>query len=187
MTGPPATFSDQLAVGESDLVLITVATVLLIAVILLVVYRSVFTALMPLLVVGMSLAVGRGVLSGLGELGMPVSQFTSMFMTVIIFGAGVDYSVFLISRYHEGIRAGNSPDAAIAHANATIGRVVLASAGTVALAFLAMAFAKLSVFNTLGGPACAIAIAFAFLATVTLLPPRALLRCQERGRPSPPP
>ena len=170
VTGPPATFSDQLAVGESDLVLITVATVLLIAVILLVVYRSVFTALMPLLVVGMSLAVGRGVLSGLGELGMPVSQFTSMFMTVIIFGAGVDYSVFLISRYHEGIRAGNSPDAAIAHANATIGRVVLASAGTVALAFLAMAFAKLSVFNTLG-PACAIAIAFAFLATVTLLPP----------------
>jgi RND superfamily putative drug exporter len=134
VTGPPATFSDQLAVGESDLVLITVATVLLIAVILLIVYRSVFTALMPLLVVGMSLAVGRGVLSGLGELGMPVSQFTSMFMTVIIFGAGVDYSVFLISRYHEGIRAGYSPDVAIAHANATIGRVVLASAGTVALA-----------------------------------------------------
>ncbi len=170
VTGPPATFTDQLAVGESDLVVITIATVLLIAGILLVVYRSVFTALMPLLVVGMSLGVGRGVLSGLGELGMPVSQFTSMFMTVIIFGAGVDYSVFLISRYHEGIRAGNTPDVAIANATATIGRVVLASAATVAFAFLAMAFAKLSVFNTLG-PACAISIAFGFLATVTLLPP----------------
>lgn len=170
VTGPPATFGDQLAVGESDLIVITVATVALIAAILLIVYRSVFTALMPLLVVGMSLAVGRGVLSGLGEIGMPVSQFTSMFMTVIIFGAGVDYSVFLISRYHEGIRSGHAPDVAIAHATATIGRVVLASAATVALAFLAMAFAKLSVFNTLG-PACAISIAFGFLATVTLLPP----------------
>lgn len=171
VTGPPATFSDQIAVGESDLIVITIATVLLIAGILLIVYRSVFTALMPLLVVGMSLAVGRGVLSGLGEVvGMPVSQFTSMFMTVIIFGAGVDYSVFLISRYHEGLRAGDTPDVAIANATATIGRVVLASAATVALAFSAMAFAKLSVFNTLG-PACAISIAFGFLATVTLLPP----------------
>lgn len=169
ITGPPATFTDQLAVGESDLVVITLATVFMIAAILLIVYRSVFTALMPLLVVGMSLAVGRGVLSGLGELGMPVSQFTSMFMMVIIFGAGVDYSVFLISRYHEAIRAGYAPDVAIAHANGTIGRVVLASAATVALAFLAMAFAKLSVFRTLG-PACAIAIAIGFLATVTLLP-----------------
>lgn len=169
ITGPPATFSDQLEVGESDLLVITLATVLMIAAILFIVYRSLFTALMPLLVVGMSLAVGRGVLSGLGEIGMPVSQFTSMFMTVIIFGAGVDYSVFLISRYHEAIRSGSTPDVAIAHANGTIGRVVLASAATVALAFLSMAFAKLSVFRTLG-PACAIAIAIGFLATVTLLP-----------------
>ncbi|MCX6468726.1 MAG: RND family transporter [Corynebacteriales bacterium] len=169
ITGPPASFSDLLKVGESDLIVITLATVLMIAAILFIVYRSLFTALMPLLVVGMSLVVGRGVLSGLGEIGMPVSQFTSMFMTVIIFGAGVDYSVFLISRYHEAIRSGRTPDVAIAHANGTIGRVVLASAATVALAFLSMAFAKLSVFRTLG-PACAIAIAIGFLATVTLLP-----------------
>ncbi|MBY4576117.1 hypothetical protein ACN94_21540, partial [Gordonia paraffinivorans] len=55
-------------------------------------------------------------------------------------------------------------------ATATIGRVILASAATVALAFLAMVFGQLSVFSTLG-PACAIAILIGFLATVTLLPP----------------
>ena len=170
VTGPAATFSDQIVSAESDLVVITLATVALIALILLVVYRSLFTALVPLLVIGVSLGVGRGVLSALGELGMPVSQFTVAFMTVILLGAGVDYSVFFISRYHERLRQGAPTADALVDATATIGRVILASAATVALAFLAMAFGELSVFSTLG-PACAIAILIGFLATVTLLPP----------------
>ena len=170
VTGPPATFSDMIASAEHDLLLISIATVGIIALILLIVYRSVFTALLPLLVIGLSLAVGRGVLSALGEMGMPVSQFTVAFMTAILLGAGTDYTVFLISRYHEQRRAQVPPDQAIIHATASIGRVILASAATVAFAFLAMVFARLSVFAALG-PACAIAVLFGFLATVTLLPP----------------
>ncbi len=170
VTGPPATFSDMIASAEHDLLLISIATAGVIALILLIVYRSVFTALLPLLVIGLSLAVGRGVLSALGEMGMPVSQFTVAFMTAILLGAGTDYTVFLISRYHEQRRAQVPADQAIIHATASIGRVILASAATVALAFLAMVFARLSVFAALG-PACAIAVLFGFLATVTLLPP----------------
>ncbi|WP_416366911.1 RND family transporter [Mycolicibacterium gadium] len=170
VTGPPATFSDQIATAEHDLVLISIATAGLIALILLIVYRSVFTALLPLLVIGLSLAVGRGVLSALGELGMPVSQFTVAFMTAILLGAGTDYTVFLISRYHEQRLANVPADQAVVHATASIGPVILASAATVAFAFLAMVFARLSVFAALG-PACAIAVLFGFLATVTLLPP----------------
>ncbi len=82
----------------------------------------------------------------------------------------MDYSVFFISRYHERLRQGAPTADALVDATATIGRVILASAATVALAFLAMAFGELSVFSTLG-PACAIAILIGFLATVTLLPP----------------
>ncbi len=170
VTGPPATFSDQVAEAEHDLLFISIATAALIAVILLVIYRSVFTALLPLLVIGTSLAVGRGVLSALGELGMPVSQFTVAFMTAILLGAGTDYTVFLISRYHEQRRARIAPDEAVEHATASIGRVILASAATVALAFAAMVFANLSVFAGLG-PACAVAVLVGFVATVTLLPP----------------
>lgn len=172
VTGPPATFSDMIASAEHDLLLISIATVGIIALILLIVYRSVFTALLPLLVIGLSLAVGRGgVLSVLGgEMGMPVSQFTVAFMTAILLGAGTDYTVFLISRYHEQRRAQVPAEQAIIHATASIGRVILASAATVAFAFLAMVFARLSVFAALG-PACAIAVLFGFLATVTLLPP----------------
>lgn len=170
VTGPPATFADQITAAESDLVVITAATVALIAVILLLVYRSVVTAILPLLVIGLSVGVARGVLSAAGTLGMPVSQFTVAFTTVILLGAGVDYSVFLISRYHENIRRRQSTSDALIGATATIGRVIAASAATVALAFSAMIFAKLSVFATLG-PACAIAIFVGFAATVTLLPP----------------
>ncbi|MDV3133420.1 MMPL family transporter [Mycobacterium sp. 29Ha] len=179
VTGPPATFSDMIASAEHDLLLISIATAVMIALILLIVYRSVFTALLPLLVIGLSLAVGRGVLSALGEAGMPVSQFTVAFMTAILLGAGTDYTVFLISRYHEQRRAQIPADQAVIHATASIGRVILASAATVAFAFLTMVFARLSVFAALG-PACAIAVLFGFLATVTLLPP-VLALAAKRG------
>ncbi|MFN6549085.1 RND family transporter [Mycolicibacterium septicum] len=185
VTGPPATFSDQIASAEHDLVFISIATAGLIALILLIVYRSVFTALLPLLVIGLSLAVGRGVLSALGEIGMPVSQFTVAFMTAILLGAGTDYTVFLISRYHEQRRAQVPAEQAVIAATASIGRVILASAGTVALAFLAMVFATLSVFAGLG-PACAVAVAVGFAATVTLLPPvLALAATRGIGEPKP--
>ncbi|OBH05770.1 hypothetical protein A5696_25140 [Mycobacterium sp. E2699] len=170
VTGPAATFRDQIASGERELLIISVATAALIAVILLLVYRSVATAVLPLLVIAASLAVGRGVLSALGEFGVPVSQFTVAFMTAVLLGAGTDYSVFLISRYHEQRRNGTAPDQAIVHACGSIGRVILASAATVALALASMVFARLSAFQGVG-PACAVAVLIGFLATVTLLPP----------------
>jgi RND superfamily putative drug exporter len=170
VTGPAATMSDQIMAADHDLLFISVATVALIAAILLLVYRSAFTALLPLLVIGLSLAVGRGILAALGQAGVPVSQFTIAFMTVILLGAGTDYSVFLISRYHEQRRQGVAVDQAVVHATATIGRVILASAATVALALLSMTFATLNIFAT-SGPACAIAVLVGFVATVTLLPP----------------
>ena len=170
VTGPAATFRDQIASGEQELLIISAATAALIALILLLVYRSVATALLPLLVIAASVAVGRGVLSALGEFGVPVSQFTIAFMTAVLLGAGTDYSVFLISRYHEQRRRGNAAEQAIIHACGSIGRVILASAATVALALAAMMFARLSAFQGIG-PACAIAVLIGFLATITLLPP----------------
>lgn len=170
VTGPAVTFYDQIAEGEHDLLLISAATAALIALILLLIYRSLVTALLPLLVIGISMAVSRGVISALGTHGVPVSQFTIAFMTAVLLGAGTDYSVFLISRYHELRRRGVPPEDAIILACGNIGRVILASAATVALALASMVFARLSVFKGVG-PACAVAVLIGFLATVTFLPP----------------
>ena len=84
-------------------------------------------------------------------------------------GAGVDYAVFLISRYHEYIRQGVDSDQAVARAMMAIGKVIAASAATVAVTFLGMSFTTLKVFST-AGPALAVSIAVAFLASITLLP-----------------
>ena len=179
VTGPPATFSDMIAAAEHDLLLISIATAAMVALILLIVYRSMFTALLPLLVIGLSLAVGRGVLSALGEMGMPVSQFTVAFMTAIPLGAGTDYTVFLISRYHEQRRAQVPAEQAIIHATASIGRVILALRSHRRTGLSGHGVRPLSVFAALG-PACAIAVLVGFLATVTLLPP-VLALAAKRG------
>ncbi|EUA30379.1 sterol-sensing domain of SREBP cleavage-activation family protein [Mycobacterium xenopi 4042] len=100
-------------------------------------------------------------------------------MTAILLGAGTDYTVFLISRYHEQRRQHVPADTAVIHATGSIGRVIMASAGTVALAFAAMVFARLSAFTGLG-PACAVGVLIGFLAAVTLLPP-VLALAAKRG------
>ena len=63
-------------------------------------------------------------------------------------GAGTDYAVFLISRYHDYVRQGADSDRAVKRALASIGKVIAASAATVAVTFLGMVFARIgSVFN----------------------------------------
>ncbi len=87
----------------------------------------------------------------------------------MVAGAGTDYAVFLISRYHEELRAGADSDAAVIAALGTVGKVIAASAATVAVTFLCMSFAKLGLLSTVGPP-LAITVGIAMLAAFTLLP-----------------
>ena len=87
----------------------------------------------------------------------------------MIAGAGTDYAVFLISRYHDYLRHGADSDQAVKSALSSIGKVIAASAATVGVTFLGMTFTRLELFSTTG-PALAIGIGVAFLAAVTLLP-----------------
>jgi len=86
-----------------------------------------------------------------------------------VVGAGTDYAVFLISRYHEYLRTGADSDVAVQKALISIGKVIAASAATVAVTFCGMIFTRLPAFTSVG-PALAVSIAVAFFAAVTLLP-----------------
>ena len=169
MAGPAATAEDLTDIAERDLHVIETATVVMLLVILLIVYRNPRTMMVPLITIGISLATAQGALAGFAELGLGVSSQTLVFMTGVMFGAGTDYAVFLISRYHDYVRLGADSDQAVQRALTAIGKVIAGSAATVAITFLAMIFTKLPVFSTVG-PALAIAVAVAFLAAVTLLP-----------------
>lgn len=169
MTGLTATTAELVKLSDRDMQLIETATLIMVLLILIVVYRNPVTILLPLVTIGVSQVVAQGVVSGLSRVGLGVSQQTVMFMTAMMVGAGVDYAVFLISRYHEHLRQGMDSDQAVARALSGIGKVIAASAATVAVTFLGMTFTKLRVFSTVG-PALAVSIAVAFLAAMTLLP-----------------
>jgi RND superfamily putative drug exporter len=169
LAGPAATAADLTAISERDLHVIEAGTMIMVLLILLIVYRNLVTMMMPLITIGISLVTAQGILAGLAELRLGVSSQTMVFMSGVMFGAGTDYAVFLISRYHDYVRLGAESDQAVKRALASIGKVIGASAATVAVTFLAMVFTTLPVFSTVG-PALAIAVSVAFVAAITVLP-----------------
>jgi RND superfamily putative drug exporter len=169
VTGPQITFTDQVVVSERDVGVVEIATGLMVLGILFIVYRKPVTMVVPLAMIAVALAVARGLVVLLGVLGWSVSNQTVVLLSGMMMGAGTDYAVFLISRYHEYVEQGAVSDEAVVGALAAIGKVIAASAGTVGLAFLGMSFTRLPLLSTIG-PALAMAIAVAFLAAITLLP-----------------
>ncbi|MCV7425037.1 MMPL/RND family transporter [Mycobacterium montefiorense] len=170
VTGPAATVADLTVAGDQDRLPIELAIAVLVLIVLLVIYRSAVTMLLPLLTVGISLVIAQAVVAGYSQLtGSGVSNQSIVFLSAIMAGAGTDYAVFLISRYHDYLRSGADFDKAIKRAMISIGKVIGASAATVGITFLLISFAQMGVFKTVGA-ASAIGIGVAFLAAVTLLP-----------------
>ncbi|MGB9308376.1 MAG: MMPL family transporter [Mycobacterium sp.] len=169
LTGQAAMVGDLSIVSTRDMHRIEIATAVLVLLILLMIYRRPVTVLLPLITIGISVTAAQGVVSALTGLGLGVSSMTIALMTAMIVGAGTDYAVFLISRYHEYIRTGMDSDLAVQQALSSIGKVIAASAATVAVTFLCMVFTRLPAFTTVG-PALAVSIGIAFVAAVTLLP-----------------
>ena len=179
LTGTAATIADVVDVSERDQVRIEAAIVTLLLVILLIIYRNPVTMLLPLITIGISLNVAGAVLAGASQLGLPVTTQTLVFLTGMIAGAGTDYAVFLISRYHDYLRLGADSDQAVKSALSSIGKVIAASAATVGVTFLGMTFTRLELFSATG-PALAIGIGVAFVAAVTLLPAIIVLTGRRR-------
>lgn len=169
VTGQAAIIGDLSAVSARDMHVIEIATALLVLAILGLIYRRPVTMLLPLITIGVTVAVAQGTVSALTGVGLQVSSLTVVLMTAMIVGAGTDYAVFIISRYHEYLRAGMDSDTAVRRALGSIGEVIAASAATVAVTFVGMVFTTLPAFTSIG-PALAISIAIAFLAAITLLP-----------------
>jgi len=169
LSGPVATIADITALTEHDERFITIATVTGLLLILFIIYRNVVTMFVPLANIGASIGTTQGVLSGLVGAGLPFNLESMILMTAVMLGAGTDYAVFLISRYHDYVRHGQHSDQAVKNAMMSIGKVITASAATVAVTFSAMVFTKLQVFSAVG-PAIAIAIFVALASAVTLLP-----------------
>lgn len=170
VTGPAATVADLTVAGQQDRLPIEVAIAVLVLLVLLLVYRNPITMLLPLITIGGSLLIAQAAVAGYSLLtGAGVSNQSIVFLSAIMAGAGTDYAVFLISRYHDYVRSGMDNDKAVRAALISIGKVITASAATVGVTFLLLSFAEMGVFKTVG-VSSAIGVGVAFLAGVTLLP-----------------
>lgn len=170
ITGMAGLMGDMTSIGIKELPIVGGVTVVLMGLILFMVFRSPFTALLPLMVMGVTLAVARGVVAGLANWQLiPISTVSSGLMMAVLMGASVNYTVFMVGRYHERLRAGEPPADALAHACGSMSRVILAAAATVAIANAAQLTARLTFLSAVGPSTC-IAVAFAFLVATTLLP-----------------
>jgi len=170
VTGPTATITDLATETEHSVVLITAVSVGLIAVLLWLIYRSFAVTALVLAVVGLGLGLARAVTAWCGLAGVfTVSTFSGTFLTAVVLGAGTDYAIFLVSRYHELRRAGVAPAAAAATAGTRISGVIVGSALTVVLACGCMLLAELGFFTTTG-PAIAVSVAVNLAVALTLTP-----------------
>ena len=116
VTGPGATIVDEFSAIDRQMLGITAATIGLILLLLLLVYRSPVAAAIPLISVGLALAVARAIVAALGRANVvEVSLFSVALMAAMTLGAGTDYAIFLVGRYHEARRRGVAPAQALAY------------------------------------------------------------------------
>ncbi|MER5300070.1 MMPL family transporter [Streptomyces lasiicapitis] len=145
-------------------------TVGVVAVLLILIYRSPFLWLVPLAVGGIANYLSMGVAYGLNQaFDTPISGQSSGIMTILVFGAGTDYALLIVSRYREELRRIERPYDAMRTALRGCGPAVLASSGTVAAGLFCLLAADLNSSRGMG-PLGALGVLCALVAMMTLLP-----------------
>nr|WP_107906627.1 MMPL family transporter [Streptomyces chartreusis] len=145
-------------------------TAAVVALLLIIIYRSPFLWLVPLAVAGIADYLSMGVAYGLNQgFETSVSGQSSGIMTILVFGAGTDYALLLVSRYREELRRIERPYDAMVAALKGCGPAVLASSGTVAAGLLCLLAADLNSSRGMG-PLGTVGVLCALVAMLTLLP-----------------
>jgi RND superfamily putative drug exporter len=144
-------------------------TLVAVVVILLIVYRSPVAPLVPLSAISLAAVVAIKGLALADRFGLHVGTAEDIFVFVLLYGAGVDYTLLLVSRYRELLAAGADPPRAAAESLTRCFPTIVASACTVTAGLAMMSFARYGFFRT-AGPAVAAAVVTAMLASVTLAP-----------------
>jgi putative drug exporter of the RND superfamily len=169
-TGDVALFADSEEAFTDAERIVGMATVVLIVGLQLLIFRSPIAALFPIVSVGLVFTLAQSLIAAAGKLlDFEVGTELTTLLTVVLFGIGTDYILFLLFRFRERLRAGDDPKTAVATAVERVGQAIASAAGVVIIAFSAMLLASLGFFTTLG-PSLAVAVALMLLAALTLIP-----------------
>ena len=150
--------------------IVLLATLALILILLLIIFRSPIIAVLPLIVIAVVSQVATGLISDVNKaFNLNTDNSISTILIVVLFGIGTDYILFLMFRYRERLRRGEDRKQAMVSAVTRVGEVISSAAGVVIFAFLALVLSTVSVLRSLG-PALAIAVATTLIAGLTLVP-----------------
>ncbi|MFM7130169.1 MAG: MMPL family transporter [bacterium] len=156
-----------------------IITVGLLLIVLLAVYRSFLLAMIPLLSIGVGLAVSRSALAWMTVSGWEISPLVELFLVVILFGSGTDFCLLLSWRYGEHF----NPDAPERSMRVALRRALeplVTSAGTVIVGLLLMGTTEFKLFSSTG-PSVGLGLAITLLVSLTLTP--ALIVTLARKKP----
>ncbi|NGX10456.1 membrane protein [Mycobacteroides franklinii] len=170
VTGPAAFAADLGPAGNRTVLLVTGLSLAVIFTMLLLVYRSLISVILMLVVVGIELTVARGFVAFLGNLGViGITTFVVNLLVALAIAAGTDYGIFFTGRYQEARQAGEDRETAFYTTFRSVAKVVLGSGLTIAGAVLCLHFTRLPVYQTLG-VATAVGMVVAVAVAITLVP-----------------
>lgn len=170
LTGPAGIGHDLISASANGLEATTGATIALVVVVLLVVHKAPLLALIPLVTIALSVWVALKLLAVATLIpGFYLVNVSKIFAVVMLYGAGTDYCLFLISRYKEELSKGYDTKRALIRAMDGVGNALIASALTVICGLGFMVFAEFVKIRC-GGPAIAVSLGVALLASMSLTP-----------------
>jgi len=170
-TGAAPQSLDSQDSSDKTLAIVGLATILLIIILLALIFRSVIICLLPVLVVFLASQVAIGLIAWANDIfDLKADSSIQVILIVVLYGIGTDYILFLLFRYRERLRAGETDTrGAVVHAMERAGEAIASAGGAVIVAFMALVLSSLSIFRSIG-PALAIAVAVTLLAALTLVP-----------------
>lgn len=170
VTGDIALWSDNQDAFDDAFVIVGIATFVLIIALLLIIYRSPIAAFLPIVTVGVVSAVASGMVALFAKtFDMQADGSMGIILTIVLYGVGTDYILFLLFRYRERLRAGDDSKTALVASVSRVGEVIASAAAAIAIAFSALLLAVFGGFRSLG-PGLAIAVVIMAIAAVTLVP-----------------
>ena len=169
VTGPAGIAGDTLKLFERADFVLLIATVGIILLLLIAIYRSPLLALIPLLATAIVYQVVNQVIGLMGAGGLEISNSTSSIMSILLFAAVIDYSLFVFSRFREELNHYESKHDAMKHAMRATGEPVFLAGGTVFAAMLVLFIADFRDYQNFA-PVFGMTMLIIMLASITLLP-----------------
>lgn len=156
------TSSIQEGIKKTELI-----TVVFIFIVLIIVFRSPVVPLVSLLTVGISFLVSFSIVTNLvNQINFPFSNFTQVFMVIVLFGIGTDYNILLYNHFKEDLGNGLGVAEATKDSIKKAGRTILYSGSSILIGFSALGLANFSVYRSASGVAVGVLVLLVVLLTL---------------------